>query len=87
MNDVPDTVFVLWWVALVATIVVIVPVTLLLLHRGWNAARTIRRYTTDTRAAAEGIAANAAAIGALDEAVAAAEPMLQQAAALRDQIA
>jgi hypothetical protein len=72
MNEVPTAVFVLWWTALVLTVLVIVPVTLRFLQRTWAAARTIHRYAVDTRVAAQGIAANVAAISALDEAVAAA---------------
>ena len=83
MTETPEIVFLLWWITLVATVVLIVPVTLRLLYRAWTAARTIRRYAADTREAAEGIADNVAAIATLDDAVAAAGPVLERVTALR----
>lgn len=72
----------LWWVALVLTIVVIVPVALYLLHRTWSAARMIRRLTAETLEAGVGIAGNTAAIPALDQTIAAAGPIVEKAGRL-----
>ena len=83
MTTAPDAVLVLWWITLILTVVLIVPITVRLLQRTWAAARTIRRYAADTRAAADGIALNVAGTAALDEALAAAGPMLERAGALR----
>jgi hypothetical protein len=78
MNEVPGSVFVLWWIALAVTVVVVVPITLRFLHRTWLAACTIRRYAADTRAAAEAIQRNLGAIGALDDVLAAAERLAKR---------
>ena len=75
-------VLVLWWITLILTVILIVPITIRLLHRAFATARTIRRYAADTRAAAEGIARNVAGAAALDEAIAAAGPLLQRADSL-----
>lgn len=72
-------VLVLWWIALVLTVLVIVPVALWLLHRAARAAFAIRRYADETRAAAEGIVANARAIAALDETIEATAPIAGKA--------
>jgi type II secretory pathway component PulF len=72
----------LWWIALVLTIVVIVPVALHLLHRTWRAARMIQRLTAETLEAGSGIASHTAAIPALDETIAAAGPIVEKAGRL-----
>jgi hypothetical protein len=76
MTAAPGAVLVLWWLALILTVVLIVPITVRLLHRTWAAARTIDRYAAGTRAAAEGIAANVAGAAALEDVLAAAAPLL-----------
>lgn len=77
MSTVPGAVFVLWWITLVLTVVVIVPITIRFLQRTWHASRTISRYAVDTRKAAEGIARNAAGIAALEKALDQAPARLQ----------
>lgn len=72
----------LWWIALVLTIVVIVPAALYLLHRTWRAARTIQRLTAETLEAGVGIAGHTAAIPALDETIAAVGPIVEKAGRL-----
>jgi ABC-type bacteriocin/lantibiotic exporter with double-glycine peptidase domain len=72
----------LWWIALVLTIIVIVPAALYLLHRTWRAARTIQRLTAETLEAGAGIAGHTAALPALDETIAAAAPVLERATRL-----
>jgi Na+/glutamate symporter len=72
MSELPGGVLVLWWTALIVTVLFVVPVTLRFLHRTWLAARTIRRHTADTRVAAQAIQRKLAGIAALDAAAAAA---------------
>ena len=62
----PRAVFTIWWLALIVTLVVFVPLSVYLLHRTWVAARTIKRYAADTLTAAAGIANNTQHIPALD---------------------
>lgn len=80
----PMLVQALWWFALGLTVVVIVPVALYLLHRTWKAARNIRRYTTEALEAGVGIVENTARVGALDETVALAGPLLEKAGELEE---
>ena len=62
----PDTVYTIWWVGLIATLVVFVPLSVYLLHRTWVAARSIRQYAAEALTAAAGIANNTQHIPALD---------------------
>ena len=66
----PAVVYAIWWIMLVVTVVVVVPVAVYLLHRLWLAARSIERYTGEALAAGLGIARNTANIAALDQTVA-----------------
>lgn len=75
-------VLVLWWVALGLTVVVIVPLAVYLLHQTWQAARNIRRYADGALEAGRGIAENAAAVGALDDTIASAVPVVEKTEAL-----
>lgn len=80
MTLVDDTaVLVLWWIALVLTVLVIVPVALWLLHRARRAATDIRIFTAETLEAAEGIAGHTGEIAALDAAIEAAGPLVEKA--------
>jgi len=67
--EVPGAVYAIWWVMLVAAVVVVLPVVVYLLHRLWRAARSIEGYTGEALAAGLGITRNSAAVGALDETV------------------
>lgn len=66
----PDTVYTIWWVGLILTLVVFVPLSVYLLHRTWCAARSIQRYAADALTAAAGIANNTQHIPALDTTIA-----------------
>lgn len=79
---VPQAVYTIWWVGLVATLVVFVPLAVALLHRTWRAARAIERYTADALAAAAGIVANTQHIVALDATIGVAGDMLGSAGAV-----
>ena len=44
---IPDAVYTIWWIALLVTLVVFVPLSVYLLHRTFVAARSIRRYADE----------------------------------------
>ena len=67
--SVPSAVYVIWWILLVVTIVVVVPIAVYLLHRLLRAALSIERYTAEGLTAGLGIARNTAAVSALDDTV------------------
>ena len=79
-TEMPQAVFTLWWIGLVVTLVVFVPLAVYLLHRTWRAARSIERYAADALVAAAGIAGNTGHIPALDTTVDVAGEMLDTAA-------
>lgn len=66
----PHAVYVIWWVGLIVTLVVFVPLSVSLLHRTWTASRSIRRYADEALTAAAGIAGNTKYIPALDSTIA-----------------
>lgn len=66
----PPAVYTIWWVGLILTLVMFVPLSVYLLHRTWVAARSIRRYADETLVAAAGIAGNTQHIPALDNTIA-----------------
>lgn len=72
----PPAVYTIWWIGLIVTLVVFVPWAVYLLHRTWQAARSIQRYAADALAAAAGILANTRNISALDATIDAAGEML-----------
>lgn len=72
----PPAVFTIWWVGLILTLVVFVPLSVYLLHRTWLAARSIRRYAAEALTAAAGIAGNTQHIPALDATIGVASEML-----------
>lgn len=75
-STVPAAVYTIWWVGLIVTLVVFVPLAVYLLHRTWRSARSIQRYAAETLQAAGGIARNTATIKALDATIAVAGDML-----------
>lgn len=86
----PDAVYTVWWIGLIVTLLVFVPLSVYLLHRTWEAARAIREYAADALAAAGGIARSTPNIAALDDTIAVAGEMLPAAdgvAAKLDRIA
>jgi hypothetical protein len=72
----PNAVYVLWWVGLILTLVVFVPLAVYLLHRTWRAARSIQWYAGEALTAAAGIAGNTQHVPALDTTIAVAGQML-----------
>lgn len=82
--EAPTTVLGLWWVALGLTVVVIVPLAIYLLHRTWQAARNIRRYTAEALEAGAGIVENVSDAAALGETEAAGAHLVRRSASLRE---
>ena len=74
---IPDAVFWIWGVTLGVITFVVVPLAIYLLHRALRAARSIERYTREALEAGAGIAANTAAVAALEETIAAARSLLE----------
>lgn len=72
----PPAVFAIWWIGLIVTLVVVIPLAVYLLHRTWRAARSIQRYAAEALAAAGGVAAHTARLGALDDTIAVAGEIL-----------
>ena len=84
---VPDAVFTIWWVGLIATLLIFVPLAVYLLHRTWRAARSIERYAAEALEAATGIAGSTTHIPALDTTIAVAVEMLDTAGAVSSKLA
>ncbi|HUE87662.1 MAG TPA: hypothetical protein VMO26_16435 [Vicinamibacterales bacterium] len=76
---VPPAVYTIWWIGLVLTLVVFVPLAVVLLHRLWRAARSIQIYAREALTAAGGIAGHTGQIGALDRTIQVATEMLSTA--------
>lgn len=74
---IPRAVFGIWWAALVLTLVVLVPLAVVLLHRTWRAARSIQGYAAEALAATTGVAAGTRNIVALDTTIAVAGEMVE----------
>jgi hypothetical protein len=79
---VPQAVYTIWWIGLIATLVVFAPLAVYLLHRTWRAARSIQRYAAEALQAAGGIARNTANVVALDTTIEVAGGMLTAAGAV-----
>jgi beta-lactamase regulating signal transducer with metallopeptidase domain len=79
---IPDAVYTIWWIGLILTLVVFVPLAVYSLHRTWNSARSIQRYAAETLHAAAGIARNTANISALDTTINVATEVLGAAGAV-----
>ncbi len=73
---IPPAVYVIWWVGLVVTLLVFVPLSVYLLHRTYLAARSIQRYAAEALTAAAGIAGNTQYIPALDTTISVVASML-----------
>jgi hypothetical protein len=80
-STVPSAVYTIWWIGLIVTLAIFVPLVVYLLHRTWRSARSIQRYAAETLRAAGGIARNTANITALDATIAVAGDMLVAAGA------
>ena len=83
---IPPFVFTIWWVGLVLTLLVFVPLAVALLHRLWRSAREIQLYAREALTAAEGIARNTAHVGALDETIGVASAILAVAASIEQKL-
>jgi hypothetical protein len=79
---IPDAMYTIWWIGLVLTLVIFVPLAVYSLHRTWRSTRSIQRYAAETLQAAAGIARNTATIDALDTTITVATDMLGAAGAV-----
>lgn len=84
MNDLPMTVMIIWWAMLVASVVVVLPLVVYLLHRAFNAARMIEHYAARSLEAGLGVAENTANIAALDETIEQATRVLDAAGRIEE---
>ena len=73
---IPAAVYTIWWIGLIVTLVVLVPLAVYLLHRTWRSARSIQRYAAETLRAAGSIAHNTVNIAALEATISVAGEML-----------
>jgi hypothetical protein len=72
----PDAVYIIWWIGLILTLVVFVPLAVYSLHRTWRSARSIQRYAAEALQAATGIERNTRNIAALDTTIGVATEIL-----------
>ena len=72
----PNAVYAIWWIGLIVTLVLFVPLAVYLLHRTWRAARSIQWYAAEALTAAAGIAGNTKYVPALDDTIGVASQML-----------
>jgi hypothetical protein len=63
------TVITVWWIGLLGTLVVFVPVMLYLLHSLWLTVRNIQIYAREALTGTEGIARNSRNFRALDDTI------------------
>ena len=82
--NIPEIVYVLWWITLVVAVVVILPLAVYLLHRTLLAARQIEQYAATALTAGVGIAGNTANISALNATIAVATDILGSATAIEE---
>lgn len=82
----PPAVFTVWTIGLTVTLLVFVPLSVVLLHRLWQTARSIQLYARDALAAAGGIAENTGHIGALDDTIGVASAILSSAVAIEQKL-
>ena len=73
----------IWWIMLIATVVVIVPIAVGLLVRAVTAARNIEQYTAEALSSGVGIAQNTANVTALRETIAVATQLLAGAESIK----
>lgn len=83
---IPPAVYTIWWIGLILTLLVFVPLSVLLLHRTWRAARSIQLYAADALAAAAGIAGNTQHIPALTTTIGVATEMLDAAGSIEQKL-
>jgi len=73
---IPDAVYTIWWIGLILTLVVFVPLAVYSLHRTWRSARSIQRYAAEALQAAAGIERNTRNVTALDTTIGVATEIL-----------
>ncbi len=78
----PAAVYTIWWVGLLLTLIVFVPLAVYSLHRTWRSARSIQRYAAEALQAAAGIERNTRNVRALEDTIAIATDMLGVAGAV-----
>jgi hypothetical protein len=78
----PAAVYTIWWVGLLLTLIVFVPLAVYSLHRTWRSAHSIQRYAAEALQAAAGIERNTRNVRALDDTIAIATDMLGVAGAV-----
>ena len=88
MNEslMPSAVYTLWWIGLIVTLVIFVPMSVYLLHRTYIASSSIRRYADEALAAAAGIAGNTKYIPALDSTIAVGSAMVGVASQISNKL-
>lgn len=79
MENVPTSVIVIWWIALILTAIVVLPLAVYLLHRTLRVARQIEFYLARARDAGAGIATNTADVDRLNTTLNAAPSLLEPA--------
>lgn len=82
----PPLVFLIWKIGLAVTLLVFVPLSVVLLHRLWQAARSIQLYAREALTAAAGIADNTAKIAALDDTISVASSILATAGTIEQKL-
>ena len=80
---VPTAVYVIWAVTLAVAVLVVLPLTVYLLQRTLDAARSIERYMAEMRDAGVGIAKNTSHIPALDDTITVATQILGTAGSIK----
>jgi hypothetical protein len=83
---IPNAVYTIWWIGLILTLIVFVPLAVYSLHRTWRSARSIQRYAAETLQAAGGIARNTSNIKALDATIVVGTDMLGVAGAIEKKL-
>lgn len=81
---VPQAVYILWAILLAVAVLVVLPLVVYLLHRTWQAARSIERYFAEMTTAGVGIAGNTSHIKALEDTIAVATTILGVAGNIND---
>jgi hypothetical protein len=82
MENVPGTVIVIWWIALILAALVVLPLAVHLLHRTLKAAMQIEHYLARAREATEGIARNTAEASQLNTTLEVAPQLLESSASI-----
>jgi hypothetical protein len=83
MENVPSTVIVIWWIALILTVLVVLPLAVYLLQRTLTAARQIEGNLARARDAGVGISRNTAETRQLNTTLEAAPVLIDSASNIR----